>query len=246
MESVDSHLLIRHAANAGTFAVELLGWTPDPKQMLVLESTARRVVLNCSRQWGKTTVTATKVVHLAVTRPGMGALIVCENLGQTGEFFAKIDAFLGRLGIGVRGEPGKRMGRRLGNGSRIVGIAAREAAVRGYTADFVFLDEAARIPDEVIDAFAPVIAVRKGDWWMASTPRGKRGRFWEAWAYGEGADLLKVSAKGSECSRIGPEFIERMRLEKGDAYVRQEFECEFVENGVHLLDLDSVDGLVVK
>ena len=59
------------------------------------------------------------------------------------------------------------MARRLPNGSRIVGIAAREAAVRGYTADFVFLDEAARIPDEVIDAFAPVIAVRNGDWWMA-------------------------------------------------------------------------------
>ena len=40
--------------------------------------------------------------------------------------------------------------------------------MRGYTADFVFIDEAARIADEVIDAFIPVIAVRRGDVWMAS------------------------------------------------------------------------------
>src|SRR5882757_194504 len=114
-------------------------------------------------------------------------------MSQTGEFFQKLDRFLGVLGIKAKGEAGKPMARCLPNGSRIVGIVAREAAVRGYTADFIFLDEAARMSDEVIDAFAPVIAVRKGDWWMASTPHGKRGRFWEIWTYGEGADLLKVS-----------------------------------------------------
>ena len=155
---------------------DLLNWAPDAKQALVLSSNARRVILNCSRQWGKSTVAATKIVHVVVTRPMSTALIVCENLAQTGEVFQKIDVFLNELGIVAKGEAGKRMARRLvENGSRIVGIAAREAAVRGYTADFVFLDEAARIEDCVIDAFAPVIAVRNGDWWMASTPRGKRG-----------------------------------------------------------------------
>ena len=46
----------------------------------------------------------------------------------------------------------------------IIGMAAREVGVRSYTADLVFLDEAARIDDEVIDALEPAIAVRKGDW----------------------------------------------------------------------------------
>ena len=239
-------LLLRYAADAGTFATELLGWIPDSKQMMVLQSPAQRVILNCSRQWGKTTVAATKVVHVAVTRPGSTALIVCENMAQTGEFFTKIDGFLARLGIAARGEKGKRMGRRLPNGSRIVGIAAREAAVRGYTADFVFLDEAARIADEVIDAFAPVVAVLRGDWWMASTPRGKRGRFWEMWTYGEGPDLMKVSAPASENPRIDPAFIEGLRRDKGDFYVQQEFGCEFVESGVYLLSLESIDGLMLE
>jgi len=236
-------VILKHAADAGVFAREMLGWEPDEKQMLVLSSPARRVILNCSRQWGKTTVAATKAVHLTVSRPERTALIVCENLSQNGEFFQKIDRFLGRLGVTARGEAGKRMVRRLPNGSRIVGIAAREAAVRGYTADFVFLDEAARISDEVIDAFAPVVAVRKGDWWMASTPHGKRGRFWEIWTYGEGADLLKVSAPASENPRIDPAFVEGLRREKGAQYVRQEFECQFEENGTFLLSGDDVDGI---
>src|SRR4051794_20407947 len=34
-------------------------------------------------------------------------------------------------------------------------IRRSPSSVRGYTADFVFIDEAARIGDEVIDAFAP-------------------------------------------------------------------------------------------
>jgi len=88
--------------DATLFARSLLGWEPDEKQSLVLSSTARRVILNCSRQWGKTTVAATKVVHLAVTRAGSTALIVCENLSQTGEFFQKIDRFLGLLDITTR------------------------------------------------------------------------------------------------------------------------------------------------
>jgi Terminase large subunit, T4likevirus-type, N-terminal len=237
---------LMYAMDAASFARDLLGWNPDAKQEAVLMSLARRIILNCSRQWGKTTVAATKVVHIAVTRPGWTVLIVCENLSQTGEFFQKADRFLARLGMSTFAEPGKAIGRRLANGSRIIGIAAREAAVRGYTADFVFIDEAARIDDDVIDAFAPTIAVRRGDWWMASTPHGKRGRFFEAWEYGEGTDLLKVSVPWTENPRIDPGFIAQMRHDKGDAFVRQEFECQFIENGTQLVSLEEVDALKIK
>src|SRR3954454_20805935 len=105
-----------YALDIVAFARNLLGWTPDEKQALVLRSTARQIVLNCARQWGKTTVAATKVVHLAINRPGSVALIVCENMSQTGEFFLKIDRFLSRLGILSLSEPGKEIARRLPNG----------------------------------------------------------------------------------------------------------------------------------
>jgi hypothetical protein len=222
------------------FARELLKFYPDPKQAEALGATERRVVLNCSRQWGKSTVAAAKMVHVAVTRPGRTVMMLSENLPQAGEVFLIIDAFLARLGIPLKNEPGKKHGRRLPNGSRIFAVAAREAAVRGYTAHYVFLDEAARIDDDVIDAFAPVVMAKKGDWWMASTPQGMRGRFFEMWEYGDPALVKKIRATVSENPRIDPAYVEQVRREKGDAYVRQEFGCEFVENGTHLFNRGQI------
>ena len=64
------------------------------------------------------------------------------------------------------------------------------------------------------------------------------------WEYGEGADLLKVRAPASENPRIDARFVERARREKGEQYVQQEFECEFVETGTNLMSLDDIDGLL--
>ena len=255
-----------YAFDALGFAKRFLHWTPDPKQELVLSSNSRRVILNCARQWGKSTLAAAKIVHVTITRPGAVALIVSENLDQTDWVFQKIDRFLRQLGITQQQRPLPKAAsqpppatlscaglskanhrRHLQNGSMIIGIAAREEAVRSYTADLVFFDEAARIDDDVIDALEPALAVRNGDLWMASTPRGRRGRFFEAWSYGEeGPDLLKVRVPASENPRITPSFVERIRREKGDDYARQEFDCEFVETGVNLMSLDDIDKLLRK
>lgn len=247
--ALDGALMVRwavraHAFNAALFAQVLLGITSDPLQTRVLMSGARQVVLNCSRQWGKSTLAAIKLIHVALTRSNSTSLIVSENVTHTTEMFQKLDRFFDVLGLPVRGEAGKKVSRVLPNGSRILGLAAREAAVRGYTADFVFLDEAARISDDVMDALLPVIAVRNGDWWMASTPMGRRGRFYETWEYG-GADILKVSATWRDNPRLAAGFVKKVRIARGDAYVLQEFECQFVENGQFLLDRQQVQGVCV-
>ena len=54
---------------------------------------------------------------------------------------------------------------------------------------------------------------------------------------------MKVSAPVSENPRIEASFVEKMRRDKGDQYVRQEFECEFEENGTYLLSGEDVDGV---
>ena len=43
------------------------GFAPDELQKTVLESTASRGILNCTRQWGKSTVCAIKAIHRAYT-----------------------------------------------------------------------------------------------------------------------------------------------------------------------------------
>ncbi|MEK7993332.1 MAG: hypothetical protein AAB403_05955, partial [Planctomycetota bacterium] len=53
-----------------------LGLDPDPKQALVLTSASKRGMLNCARQWGKSTIAAAKAVHEAVHRKESLVLVV--------------------------------------------------------------------------------------------------------------------------------------------------------------------------
>jgi hypothetical protein len=50
------------------FARKRLRFEPDERQIEVLRSDAKRGILNCTRQWGKSTIAAAKAVHRAYTR----------------------------------------------------------------------------------------------------------------------------------------------------------------------------------
>ena len=51
------------------FARTMLSFHPDPIQARVLDPNIRRGILNCCRQWGKSTILAIKAVHHAYTHP---------------------------------------------------------------------------------------------------------------------------------------------------------------------------------
>jgi len=71
------------------FAREQLGFDPDPRQMEVLESTAKRGILNCTRQWGKSTVAAIKALHTAHSKPESLVLVASPGERQSAEFLKK-------------------------------------------------------------------------------------------------------------------------------------------------------------
>jgi hypothetical protein len=60
---------ICHSLNPVAFARDRLGFNPDPRQALVLASRAKQIILNCTRQWGKSTVTAARAVFTAWHEP---------------------------------------------------------------------------------------------------------------------------------------------------------------------------------
>src|SRR5829696_5213701 len=72
MVSLDRDL--RLALDRVSFA-EALGIDPDPWQEDLLRSTSDRVLLNCSRQSGKSTMSAVIALHRALYYPG--SLILC-------------------------------------------------------------------------------------------------------------------------------------------------------------------------
>src|SRR5213080_1581378 len=83
------------------FARQQLGFDPDPQQCLVLGGPVHRGLLNCSRQWGKSTVTAAKAVHCAYSHPERLVVVLSPSGRQSGEFLRKASTFVGRLDLPV-------------------------------------------------------------------------------------------------------------------------------------------------
>ena len=216
-----------------------LGFEPDEVQSRVLASTARRGMLNCTRQWGKSTTVAAKAVHEAYTKPGSTVVVVSPTGRQSGEFVRKAAHFLGKLGERARGDGTNQISLRLANGSRIVGLPGMEATVRGFSAvSLLLVDEAARVQDELYKAIRPMLAVSGGAMWLMSTPFGQRGFFYETWQSDEEWERVRVTAE--ECPRIPKEFLEEERKSLGDRWFKQEYLCEFVEVEAAIFDMELV------
>lgn len=211
--------------------IDRLGIAWDPRQRAVLESTARRGILNCTRQWGKSTVTAAKAVHRAWSEPGCLVLVASPTERQSAEFMRKAADFLRCLKIRPRGDGDQSLSLLLPNRSRIVGLPGSEGTIRGFSGvSLLLIDEASRVPDALYKALRPMLAVRNGDLWLMSTPYGRRGFFWHAWEYG-GPAWEKTAIPATDCPRIPPEFLAEERSELGPLWFAQEYLCEFVDNG---------------
>ncbi len=216
----------------------LPGFEPDTVQRDLLERGGHRLILNCTRQWGKSTVTAAKAVETAQGQAGSLTLVISPSARQSAEFVRKAEGFVRQWGIRPRGDGDNEISLVFPNGSRIVGLPGTEGTVRGFSAvALLIIDEAARVSDEQYHAVTPMLAVGNGDMWLMSTPCGKRGFFYDVWSKG-GAEWRKVSVRATDCSRISSEFLESERASMGELVFRQEYLCDFVDLENSLFDRD--------
>jgi hypothetical protein len=208
---------------------EWLGFVPDARQAELLRREVKRLVLNCTRQWGKSTITAAKAVARARARAESLTLVVSPSARQSGEFLRKAAGFVQRMGMRARGDGDNEISLLFPNGSRIVGLPGTETTVRGFSAvGLLLIDEAARVSDEMYKTVRPMLAVTDGDLWLMSTPFGQRGFFWEAWSNGD-EKWERMAVPATECERIAASFLEEERGSLGERWFRQEYLCEFVE-----------------
>jgi hypothetical protein len=190
------------------FARTRLKFEPDEVQADILRSTAKRGILCCSRQFGKTTVSAAKAIHRAVMVPGSLIVVASPGERQSGIWMRCAGEMLAQLGIRKKGDGYNRLSFAFPNGSRIVGLPDAEEKVRGFSGfSMLFVDEASRVSEEMFTAVWPMLAISNGEFWMMSTPYVKRGYFYETWAHG-GDRWKRVFVPATECARIRPEFLE--------------------------------------
>jgi hypothetical protein len=204
------------------------GLEPDPWQARLLQSWgAKRALLLCSRQSGKSSVAAALALREALLRPPALVLILSPTLRQSSEIFRdKLLRLYDACGQPVESKARTALSLELGNGSRVVSLPENEAGVRGFSGvSLLIIDEASRVDDALYYAVRPMLAVSGGGLLALSTPHGKRGWFYEEWGHGQGWERVKVTAE--ECPRISPEFLTGERLTMGERWYRQEFFCSF-------------------
>jgi hypothetical protein len=220
-----------------------VGVEPDDWQERLLRSDSPRVLLNCSRQSGKSTMSALIALHRALYSPGALILCLAPALRQSQELFAKLAGFYRELGRPVPPVAEQRLGLELANGSRVVTLPGSEKTIRGFSGvDLLILDEAARVSDELYYAIRPMLAVSGGSLMMMSTPFGKRGVFFEEWENGTGWERYTVTAE--EVPRISPEFLEEERLSLGEWWFLQEYMCRFMDTVDQVFATEVVERAV--
>ncbi len=224
---------------------EALGLDPDPWQRDLLRSSSDRVILNCSRQSGKSTMTAVITLHRALYHPGSLILCLAPALRQSQELFGKVLGFYRDLDRPVSPQAERKLSLELENGSRIVTLPGTEKTIRGFSGTaLLVLDEAARVADELYFAVKPMLAVSGGALMMMSTPYGKRGVFFEEWTGAGGWERYEVPA--DKCPRITEEFLEEERASLPPWVYRQEYECSFEETEDQVFTTDLIDRAVTS
>ena len=221
-----------------------MGWAPDPWQRAFLESRARRESLLCSRQAGKSTATAARVIREALLTPRADCLVFCPTMRQSMEMLRKVREFYRALGSPVAEVSETKTALELANGSRVISLPDSQEGVVGFSAPrLVVIDEGSRVCDELYKSVRPMLATSNGALLTLSTPYGNQGWFFDIWdetAEGRARrrklndQWHRTAVTADMVPRITPEFLADERVELGDRWFQQEYFLRF---------LDAVDAV---
>jgi hypothetical protein len=241
VDALRSKAVADEGADADAVTIlERAGVTPDPWQRALLTSDWERALLNCARQSGKTTVSAALALEAALQGPDSLVLILAPARRQSKEFLRSTRTLYRDAGCEVGIDKQSELRLRFENESRIIALPGKEGTVRGYTADLVIADEAARVPDAAYVATRPMLAVSGGRFVGLSTPAGQRGWFYTAWETQD--DWEKVRIDGWDCPRMSDEFLRQEKREMGEWEFSQEYEVQFRDTEDQLYRTEDIEA----
>lgn len=222
---------------------ESLGITPDPWQADLLASQAQRALLLCSRQAGKSTTASLLALHTALYDAPALVVLISPSQRQSSELFRTTMGFFHRIEGAPKPTLESALRLELENGSRIIALPGSESTVRGYAAArLVIIDEASRVPDDLLAAVRPMLATTNGRLLGLTTPYGRRGWFYKEWTAPDGWKKVRVTA--DQIPRISPEFLEAEEKSLGPLLFRQEYHCEFVDDGQAVFPSELIERCI--
>lgn len=205
------------------------GFVLDSWQAAFARSRSSRLFVLAPRQHGKGLASAVAVLHAALYRPPVEAVVVSKSLNQSKEWLKRLKTLrLPTAGLfPVEAETQSMV--TWANGSRALSVPSG-AAARGFTADVLVLDEAAFIADDDVAAVLPVVKATAGRILVLTTP--SPGRSWarSVWEDG-GPEWERIAVRPEESPRLfDPEAAEKERELLGESRYRREHRAEWADD----------------
>ena len=201
----------------------------DPAQVEVLRSPHRRIIINCHRQWGKSTLASALCFHRALYYPRSLCLLIAPSLRQSGEDFRKVLDCLDSVTPRPILQEETKLTLKFDNHSRIIALPGGNdgRTLRGYSRpDVILVDEAAQTSDELFHSLLPMVTRNPASKIiMASTPFGARGVFWRLWT--ECNEWVKLLVTADMNPRLDQELLAEIRATMEPWRFAQEYMGEF-------------------
>jgi phage FluMu gp28-like protein len=231
------------------------GWQPFPYQAQLLRDWMIKTrVVRKSRQIGITTALAKECCFKAFTQPNRLILVISPGDRQSRVLMRKVQQETVDRNPALSSQVMKKNTSELhlANGSSIISLPNNPDRIRGFSATDIICDEAGQFlnDESVLAATTPMLAATNGSWTVVSTPRGKRGFFYDEYrlAVSEQAKRSDVKAydfyPSSMCPLITSEFLEQQRSRLNEIQYAEEYEGQFCEQVDTYIAMSTIMGCV--
>ena len=220
------------------------GIVPDDWQLAVLRSNAKRILLCCSRQSGKSTVSAAIALHTCLYIPNSLVLIVSKAQRQSEELLRKARELWKGLGTEIAlgtGESESLLKIEFKNGSRLLSLPGENSdAIRGFKSNLTIVDEASMCDEKLFSAVLPMLLISGGRMIALSTPRGRQGWFWRQWSNPD-TEWMRVRVTVEDIMhRIDLKTLNEHKATMTEAEYEQEYLCAWLDSSTDVFSADFI------
>jgi len=221
---------------------------PHAHQVKALRNWRQDHMLLWTRQGGKSTTGAVLAAHNLLfnsddQRPPT-VVIVSRAERQSGETFLKTRTLLSKLPYAPPLTIDSATVIALAGGGRVLAYPGSEESVRGLSAvTLALIDEATLTPTELRNAISPMLSTTGGPIWSMATARGCSGWFFDDWHNTDLGFVVKSKVTHDQLDHISADYIAKERLRMPSWQFKQEYECEFIDDGeVVLISAAIIDA----
>ena len=214
----------------------------------------RRVVLMEGRQQGKTVTSAACILHYTIFEEDKTVAIMANKSAAAREVLNRYQIMYENLPLWM--QQGVKTWNKgdveLENNSKVLTAATTAAAIRGKSVNWLYIDEAAIIPNNVADEFFTSVypTISAGETTkilLTSTPLGYN-HFWKFWNEAEKKEngFEHMFIPYYEIPGRDEKWLEEQKQLLGEVKFNQEVMCEFLGSTNTLINSQTIGRLSSK